>query len=154
MWMGRSKTGIMKACVICGKGFYVRPSEAWKYSCCSLKCGLIRRSRLKTRFIDGLSDTPERRQMYARRCKLKQKYNMTIEEWETLFNVQGRCCANPKCRSTEPKDIRGYWHTDHDHLTERVRGILCRKCNLALGYVNDSTEILKGLIEYIENVTT
>jgi hypothetical protein len=79
---------------------------------------------------------------------------MTIEEWETLFNAQGRCCANQKCRATEPNDKRGYWHTDHDHLTGKIRGILCRTCNLALGQVNDSTAVLKGLIEYIENATT
>ena|SRR5271157_5498086 len=152
--MGRPKNGTVKACEICGKEFYVRPSEFKKYACCSSECGSIRRSRLKNRFIDGLSNTPERRRVYARRNKLKSKYSMTVESWETLFNAQGRCCANPSCRATEPKNTRGYWHTDHNHLTEQVRGILCRKCNLALGHVNDSTALLRGLIEYIENATT
>jgi len=151
--MGRPKNGISKACVICNKEFYVRMSEAKKYSCCSLACGLIRRSRLKTRFIDGLSNTPEGKRLRARRNKLKTKYNMTVAEWEVLFNSQGRCCANPSCQATEPNDPRGYWHTDHNHLTGTVRGILCRKCNLALGHVNDSTDLLGGLIEYLETAT-
>jgi hypothetical protein len=151
--MGRPKNRIIKACVICGKEFDVRPSEAKKYVSCSLECSRVRRTQLKSHFVDGLSDTPERRHFYARRRKLRQKYNMTIEEWETLFNAQGRCCANSACRSKEPNDIRGYWHTDHDHITGQIRGILCRKCNLALGHVNDSTVLLRGLIEYIEIAT-
>ena len=121
---------------------------------CSLECSRIRRTQLKNNFIDGLSNTPEGKRIRTRRNKLRTKYHMTVDEWETLFNAQGRCCANQNCRVTEPKDKRGYWHTDHDHLTGKIRGILCRTCNLALGQVNDSTAVLKGLIEYIENATT
>lgn len=152
--MGRPKIRVIKNCVVCNKEFDVRPSEAKKYVSCSLDCSSVRRSQLKTRFIDGLSNTTERKKVFARRNKLRVKYNMTIEDWEILFNAQGRCCANIACRSKEPKDIRGYWHTDHDHTTKQVRGILCRKCNLALGHVNDSTKLLRGLIEYIENGST
>ena len=151
---GTKKFRVIKACVICGKEFDVRASEAKKYVSCSLECSRIRRTQLKNNFIDGLSNTPEGKRIRARRNKLRTKYHMTVDEWEILFNTQGRCCANPNCRAKEPKDKRGYWHTDHDHLTGKIRGILCRTCNLALGQVNDSTAVLKGLIEYIENATT
>ena len=40
---------------------------------------------------------------------------------------------------------------DHDHSTMVVRGTLCVKCNLALGYVNDSVDKLRKLIDYLEN---
>jgi hypothetical protein len=152
--MGRPKNRIIKACVICGKEFDVRPSEAKKYVSCSLECSRVRRTQLKNNFVDGLSNTKDRKRIRARRNKLKRQYGMTVEEWETLFNAQGRCCANSGCRAKEPKGIRGYWHTDHDHITGQIRGILCRKCNLALGHVNDSTVLLRGLIEYIENDAT
>jgi len=39
---------------------------------------------------------------------------------------------------------------DHDHITMFVRGTLCSKCNLALGYVDDSVDILQKLIEYLQ----
>ena len=39
---------------------------------------------------------------------------------------------------------------DHCHKTNVVRGTLCRKCNLALGYVNDDIDILNKLIDYLK----
>lgn len=39
---------------------------------------------------------------------------------------------------------------DHDHTTMFVRGTLCVKCNLALGYVDDSVDKLEKLIDYLK----
>jgi hypothetical protein len=75
-----------------------------------------------------------------RDMSLRYKYNMTSEQWETLFAAQGRQCA--LCASTEPGG-RGFWHTDHDHSTEEVRGILCNRCNTTLGVYE--TEIMPNL---------
>ena len=40
---------------------------------------------------------------------------------------------------------------DHDHRTEEFRGWICRKCNTALGMVEDDINILALMIEYIKN---
>ena len=145
--MGRPSNKVKKSCAICGTLFWVHPSDAKKYVSCSRECGLIRRSRLKTRLTHGLSNTPEMRRSYVWRCKLRQKYNLTPEQWEAIFNAQERRCA--ACHSLDPRGGTG-WHTDHNHKTKTVRGILCSKCNLALGLVDDSIEILRGLIQYME----
>lgn len=39
---------------------------------------------------------------------------------------------------------------DHDHRTGKVIALLCHKCNAALGNVNDSIDILKEMISYID----
>lgn len=39
---------------------------------------------------------------------------------------------------------------DHCHSTGKVRGLLCKDCNLTLGIVEESTDRLRGLIAYIE----
>ena len=41
-------------------------------------------------------------------------------------------------------------HLDHDHKTGMVRGWLCISCNVALGHVHDSLDILKKLISYLK----
>jgi len=39
---------------------------------------------------------------------------------------------------------------DHDHKTEKVRGVLCNSCNMALGFLRDNIEIAQGVVEYLK----
>lgn len=42
-------------------------------------------------------------------------------------------------------------HIDHDHSTGKVRGLLCRRCNIGLGKFKDSVIELRSAISYLEN---
>jgi hypothetical protein len=77
---------------------------------------------------------------------LKAKYGITVQEWETMFDSQGRCCDC--CQSKDPGNAKG-WFTDHNHLTEKLRAIICYGCNTALGCVDDSLLRLEMLISYL-----
>lgn len=83
--------------------------------------------------------------IYAR-AKNLSRYGLTIATWEEMFNRQNRCCAI--CKSPVPKSKRG-WHTDHDHITNRVRGILCNNCNIGLAGAEDSLATLTAMIVYL-----
>lgn len=61
-----------------------------------------------------------------------KKYGITPAEFKRMFLEQGRRCAMVDCRAETPGG-RGDWHLDHDAKTGKVRGILCTRCNLALG---------------------
>lgn len=82
----------------------------------------------------------------ARIKRVKRLYGLTAKQWETIFNMQGRKCA--VCHSDDPRSIIG-WHTDHDHATGQVRGILCHHCNIALGLLDDSTQRAEQLVAYL-----
>lgn len=73
------------------------------------------------------------------------KFGLTHKEWVALFESQGRRCAMPDCRSESPRSKMG-WHTDHDHVSQKVRGILCAKCNQSLGFYEKSKK-RAGLFE-------
>ena len=45
-------------------------------------------------------------------------------------------------------------HIDHDHKTKRVRGILCSKCNTAIGFFNDDISVLDSAISYLKNTAS
>lgn len=81
--------------------------------------------------------------------KRKFKYDLTPEQWEAMFDSQGRRCANEQCLEDNPKS-KNPWHTDHDHVTGQVRGILCLHCNVSLGYAKESQARLIGLFFYLD----
>ena len=41
-------------------------------------------------------------------------------------------------------------HLDHDHKTLKIRGLLCYKCNFALGFTGDSVKRLLDLAFYLK----
>ena len=81
---------------------------------------------------------------------LKRNYGLTFEEFESMLSDQNNCCAI--CGTTEPSKTRGRhkrFHVDHDS-SGKVRGLLCKSCNIALGEVGDSIHTLKSMIKYLE----
>lgn len=82
----------------------------------------------------------------ARRNRfLKSRYGITLDTYNEMLASQGGVCK--VCKG--PPMHRGTYHVDHDHETGKVRGLLCHKCNVALGMVGDSTALLMRLAEYV-----
>ena len=75
---------------------------------------------------------------------LQRKYGISTKERNRMLRAQGYRCAG--CR----KKKQGHWNVDHCHRTERVRGVLCRPCNLALGFARDVPSTLRRLADYLE----
>lgn len=83
------------------------------------------------------------------RNNLRRLYGITPEQHKALFAEQHGLCAI--CSS----DIHGKRraHLDHDHCTGRIRGLLCGKCNRALGYFDDDARRLESAITYLRRAT-
>ena len=72
------------------------------------------------------------------------KYNLNSVEVDWMYFLQEGICANPGC--TEKAG-----HIDHCHTTNKVREVLCPKCNQAFGSLNEDPQRLAGLIQYVAN---
>lgn len=44
-------------------------------------------------------------------------------------------------------------HIDHDHKSGVVRGVLCNRCNLGLGYFQDDPQCLINAAVYLSYIT-
>jgi Recombination endonuclease VII len=82
----------------------------------------------------------------VRNSMLSQTYGISLEDWNSLFVAQGSQCK--VCGADTPRGNK-FWHTDHNHETGRVRGILCSTCNQTIGFVERNLVSLFSLIEHI-----
>lgn len=148
-------TGIVKICKKHGElteeNAYRHPTYKGKY----FSCKLCRR----------ISEKEMHRRNPHRKCNKNFYYlrgttiKISKKEYEEMSLSQGNVCKI--CRQLErmkSKDPK-YWKReegyqrrlvlDHEHGSNELRGLLCAKCNLMLGYAQDDTKILQSAIDYL-----
>ena len=82
---------------------------------------------------------------------LRNKFNLTLAEYTAMAIAQEGKCAI--CRGDETHTRGGKvkaLSVDHDHVTGKIRGLLCSECNQALGKVKDSRETLLAMVAYLD----
>jgi hypothetical protein len=100
-------------------------------ACCRRKDSL-RRAR-----TDPAFKTAKNREKH-----LKTRYGITLDDYVALVEKQeGRCAC---CNNLEKNLL-----VDHDHDSDKVRGLLCINCNSMLGYALDNPRRLELGIEYL-----
>ena len=82
--------------------------------------------------------------LYTQNSHLLNRYGISQEEYYAMMARQKNRCLG--CQES----FIGKAVVDHDHRTGRVRGILCRQCNWALGQTKENPLTLRRLIAYIE----
>ena len=88
----------------------------------------------------------------VRNMNLKQ-YGINVDDYERMLAEQGGVCAACGQKETAynqhgPHDLA----VDHDHETGVVRGLLCMRCNRALGLLGDNADRVQALAEYRRKV--
>lgn len=76
------------------------------------------------------------------------KYGISLDQYTAMLTEQANSCAI--CQTPKPKG-NGTFHVDHDHVTGKVRRLLCHACNTSLGGFRDDPELLKKAIQYLES---
>jgi hypothetical protein len=82
--------------------------------------------------------TPEQR----RRWGMMTKYGMPMTVFDAMMTAQRGACAICEKPMVSPR-------VDHDHLTGRVRGLLCHPCNIKLAAIEDR-DFQTRAIRYLE----
>ena len=157
-----------KQCEYCQSQFKVKansPGVVKRF--CSAKCSSRKRNNIPKKCINCGKDFPGRHSKYcSRRClqqfnkakmqednfayKLRITYRMTVEEYEALLLQQdGRCAICRKLETSKFKNTIKRLSVDHCHETGQVRGLLCQRCNFAIGQFEDDWLLLDNAIEYL-----
>ncbi len=98
------------------------------------------------------AENPDRnkkqRAYYARsqrKTMLKCYYGISVEEYDALLARQ-----NGKCAICREKPEGQTLCVDHCHATGKIRGLLCRSCNVGLGNYRDDPRRMRAAIAYLE----
>ena len=83
----------------------------------------------------------------GRELHLAKLYGITLADYDAMLAAQSGQCAI--CSAGEPGGNAKNWHVDHDHSTGRVRGLLCTRCNIGLGYFQDDPARLASALGYL-----
>ncbi len=91
------------------------------------------------------------RQRHSDRLKdyrLRKKYGITLEVFKEMLRTQGDGCVI--CSKPQTEGPRGRLCVDHDHKTNKIRGLLCHSCNRGVGLLQDNSEILLRAVDYLK----
>lgn len=83
----------------------------------------------------------ECRTITSKKYRIEKEYNITIEEYYKCMESSNECQI---CGATTNLVY------DHDHTTMKFRGVLCSRCNVAIGTLGDSVESLSRALKYLQ----
>lgn len=154
-------TSVVTLCLVCK----VKPPETkWCNRCHEVKplaefyviqtrntvatyCKSCSRAEVLRRYYEARRDDPEGFKAKKRDETLRRRYGISQLDFDQMLVEQNYSCAI--CRDDGVSGHHGLLHVDHDHETGRVRGLLCNRCNLALGYLEDDS-LLSAMVRYLD----
>jgi len=105
------------------------------------------RKKNKKRLDKYYSEWSKNNQNKKRNAHLLRKFGINLEQYNTLLQLQKGKCAI--CGRKEASNSKPNLSVDHDHKTGNIRGLLCNRCNIVLGLIDDSIDILATAIDYL-----
>ena len=143
---------IVLQCTYCGEEkttehFYPLPDRksGWSSRCRPCKREYARDAAAKYR-----KRYPERARESSDRARMKCLFGITPEDYDRLHESQNGLCA--VCHRPESAVLHGKVKRlaiDHDHETGAIRGLLCTRCNTALGLLQDDLDNIAALWAYL-----
>lgn len=81
------------------------------------------------------------------RAKRLKEHGISEEDFNSKLNQQEGKCAI--CDKPQDESIK-FLSIDHDHKTNKNRGLLCSNCNRGIGLLQDDINILERAIKYLK----
>ena len=107
---------------------------------------MANRKRIRENKRRWREKNPEKEADSTLKSRLKRLYSMTVEDYELLLIKQGNVCAicEASCKTNNRLCV------DHCHTSGEIRGLLCHRCNCALGLLDDNKGRINNMIKYLE----
>lgn len=83
---------------------------------------------------------------------LKRKYNLTRVQYNEKLKIQNGVCAICGEKETSVDGRTGSLRrlsVDHNHITNKIRDLLCWRCNTVIGRINENIKLLDKMKDYL-----
>ena len=84
----------------------------------------------------------------------KALYGITAAEFHELYTKQNGLCACCEAAPEPDRSGRTQLYLDHNHHTNKWRGLLCHHCNCMIGYSRETPSVLRAAALYLEKYIT
>jgi hypothetical protein len=111
------------------------------------------KQKYKDKAKEWKQENPDKRRLSNRKSQIKATYGISWDEYEKMYNeCEGRCHICHCFLHLAPTKQNSSFSAcvDHDHITGKVRGLLCKSCNVALGFFKDSEFSLTNALLYLK----
>lgn len=143
----KSKDGLQGACRECSKVYGRKrvdvPEVGARYRAYYRQRYQERSDEMREAAREYRLANPETVAKTSRKSLLKKKYGLTLEEFDELLAGQDGRCAICLVDVEKP-------HVDHDHVTGKVRALLCSCCNTAIGQMQDNAAVMRRAADYVD----
>lgn len=78
----------------------------------------------------------------------KFKYGLSPEDYQLILDKQEDRCAICGQKFGEHRHHKP--HVDHDHMSGKVRGLLCFNCNSGIGHLKDDPALIQRALNYLK----
>ena len=73
--------------------------------------------------------------------------DMTVAKYDILFKEQDACCKICKSHIDDLKER--FFDVDHNHVNGKIRGLLCRSCNIRIGFIEKNPHLIEFDLDYL-----
>lgn len=139
-----SKDGLQKMCIQCTKDY----KQSWyQVNKESEKARTIAKQRANPEFYNARvkawqKANPDR----VKDTILKRDFGISLEQYNQLLKTQDNSCAICKTNQSQQRIMMA---VDHDHTSNKIRGLLCDLCNRGIGLLKDDPMLLDRASSYI-----
>lgn len=129
--------------------FYVKRDKGKEGSRPAHRCKSCYSTWNKQRHAGRSEEFLKHKAELQREADLRRQFGMGRADYDQMVDIQGGLCACCKL-APQGKGAAAVLNVDHDHVTGRVRGLLCNPCNQAMGLMKDNPAMVRQLLAYAD----
>ena len=152
----KEKDGFQYNCIDCSKKYhakrYVEQKDKLKVQLKKYKEG--NKEKLEVASLLWKKNNPDKVKQYQRTSNLRKNFGLSMDEYEQMLAMQNNLCAiceKPETFIHHQTKETARLAVDHCHKTNKVRKLLCKSCNTALGLFKDDIGVMENAVQYLKD---